>query len=228
MAAAYVEYPLVGLLALNSGAGPVAKGKLMQAPIGPLRGPVAAGALRGRLREETSAAHMELEAAIDILGRVADGSRVLQILERFLGFHLIWEHGIRQRPALRSFFAPRSRLPHLRRDLAALGLTNSEQSALPSCAQAAALVDDPSEAVGSIYVLEGSTLGGQVIGRALANTDWVPPGGLAYFDPYPGRTGEMWRAFGAWAETSTTHEEHSAAVAGANRTFAVLQSWLTA
>ena len=184
--------------------------------------------LRRRLRAETAQAHAELEGALDLLGRVSDRRRFVRVLERFLGFHTIWERAIRQRPALWSFYEPRSRLPHLRRDLAALGLTNAEQAALPGCANAAALVEDHGQAVGSIYVMEGSTLGGQVISRALEGAGWAPAGGLTYFDPYSGRTGEMWRRFGAWADASTTADHHAAAATGANRTFSLLQCWLTA
>jgi heme oxygenase len=182
--------------------------------------------LRQALREGAAEAHTQLEATLDLMGRIADRQRFLQVLERFLGFHLIWEHAIRQHPALRSFHEPRSRVPHLRRDLAALGRTNAEQAALPLCAAAASLVSRRAGAVGSIYVLEGSTLGGQVISRALAQAHWAPRGGLAYFAPYKARTGEMWRAFGAWSEAEIAADEHGDAVAGANETFALLQNWL--
>jgi len=184
-------------------------------------------ALRWRLREGTAQAHGELEGALDLLGRVADGQGFARVLERFLGFHVVWERAIRQHAPLRAFQAPRSRLPHLRRDLAALGLTNAEQAALPLCAAAASLADGAPAAVGSLYVLEGATLGGQAISRALASAAWAPPGGLAYFNPYRARTGEMWRTFGTWAEGQVGADHSCAAVAGANRTFAVLQGWLT-
>jgi len=187
-----------------------------------------AGLLRRRLREGVAEAHVELERALDLLGRVSDGQRFAEVLERFLGFHIVWERAIRRHPAIRSFHEPRSRLPHLRRDLAALGRTNAEQAALPACAAADALAESPAAAVGSLYVMEGSTLGGQVIGRALTGASWAPPGGLAYFNPYAGRTGEMWRAFGDWAEAIVPEPEREHAVAGARRTFAVLQGWLTA
>jgi heme oxygenase len=183
--------------------------------------------LRQALRVATAEAHAELEAALDLVGRVPDRQSFVRVLERFLGFHIIWELAIRQHADLRSFHEPRSRLPHLRRDLAALGRTNAEQAALPACASAEGLADSAAAAIGSIYVLEGSTLGGQVISRALAGADWTPRGGLTYFNPYQARTGEMWRAFGTWAESRVAPAERDEAVAGANRTFALLQGWLT-
>jgi heme oxygenase len=184
--------------------------------------------LRSRLRDGTGAAHEALESALDLLGSAPDKGRFTQVLERFLGFHLAWERAaFERRPDLRSFLAPRSRLPHLRRDLAALGRTNAEQSGLAECPAAASLLDGRARAVGSIYVLEGSTLGGQVIARAITDAGWAPPGGLTYFTPYGARTGEMWRRFGAWAEDVVPRDERAAAVVGAARTFGVLQAWLT-
>lgn len=182
--------------------------------------------LAAHLREATSEAHGRLEQELDLLGRVRDRQRFAHVLERFLGFHLTWERAIRQQPSLRSFIEPRSRLPHLRRDLSALGRTNAEVARLPSCVAAEGLARDAAGAVGSLYVMEGSTLGGQVIGRALADAEWRPAGGLTYFEPYGDRTGAMWRAFGTWAEAMVTPEHRPAAEHGARRTFAVLQEWL--
>jgi heme oxygenase len=184
--------------------------------------------VRQALRAGTAQAHRELEAKLDLISRVSDRQRFLEVLERFLGFHLVWERAIGQHAALRCLHESRSRLPHLRRDLSALGRTHAEQAAAPLCAAAAALAEQPGEAIGSLYVMEGSTLGGQVIGRALAQAGWAPPGGLTYFNPYQARTGEMWRAFGAWAEANVAEDQWQAAVTGANRTFAVLRSWMPA
>jgi heme oxygenase len=152
---------------------------------------------------------------------------VLEVLERFLGFHLVWERAIQKNAVLRRFHESRSRVPHLRRDLAALGRTNDEMAKIPLCHAASRLTQGQAAAVGSIYVLEGSTLGGQVIGRAMADAAWLPHGGLAYFNPYGVRTGEMWRGFGRWAEASVAPAEQADAVAGANRTFELLQAWMT-
>jgi heme oxygenase len=178
------------------------------------------------LRATTAAAHAQLEAALSIISEEPDRRRFLTVLEGFHGFHVVWEKAIRQRPEFLAFYGPRTRLPQLRRDLGALGRTAAEIDALPLCQAAAALADDPDEAVGSIYVLEGSTLGGQLINRALAGADWVPEGGLSYFSPYGRRTGEMWRGFWAWAEERDPEPELAAR--GAQRTFATLQAWLCA
>jgi heme oxygenase (biliverdin-IX-beta and delta-forming) len=184
--------------------------------------------LTAHLRTATTSAHEELEASLALLSRVSDRHWFRTVLERFYGFHLVWERAIRRRPELRGFHGPRTRLPHLRRDLAALGSTTAELDGLARCEVAASLIDTHAGAVGSIYVMEGSTLGGQLIGRALAKAEWLPDGGLTYFHPYGAQTGEMWRSFRVWADDELDVTEHDAAAAGANRTFAMLREWLAA
>jgi heme oxygenase (biliverdin-IX-beta and delta-forming) len=181
--------------------------------------------LLARLRGETSQAHRDLEAALDLRGHDLDRRRVLCVLQRFYGFHAVWE-GAMRRSSIGAFFEPRARLSHICADLAAFGLNSAQLAALPLCAAAAPLAARREAAVGSLYVMEGSTLGGQVIGRALAGASWAPPGGLAYFQPYGARTGEMWRSFRAWAQATTPPDRHGEVAAGAAATFKTLQAWM--
>ncbi len=177
------------------------------------------------LRLATADAHQSLEDKLSLLSQPLDRQRFLHVLERFHGFHAVWERAI-HRSTHRSAYASRSRLPHLRRDLAALGRTNAEVARLPVCGTAADLATDDATALGSMYVLEGSTLGGQLIRRALAETTWLPTGGLTYFDPYGRRTGEMWRSFRNWLSEQDANP--GAAAAGARRTFAMIEDWVAA
>ncbi|WP_395674298.1 biliverdin-producing heme oxygenase [Phenylobacterium sp.] len=181
--------------------------------------------LAAHLRVATADAHRSLEARLDLLRRPLDRRRFQGVLERFHGFHVTWEAAIRQRPRIAEFHAERGRLPHLRRDLSALGLTGAEVAALPVSEAAAELAADEATAAGAIYVLEGSTLGGQLISRELAEAAWLPPGGLTYFDPYGARTGEMWRGFKSWLAVEAPDPART--VDGARRTFQMLEGWLT-
>jgi heme oxygenase len=187
----------------------------------------AGGGLMATLRTRTAGAHQALEAALDILAVIPSPTRMRALLERFYGFHLVWEPAVAASPA-GAFAADRTRLPHLRADLAALGADEADRIALPLCAPAAGLAAPGARAIGSLYVLEGSTLGGQVSSRALQDTGWAPPQGLAYFDPYGRETGPRWRAFAAWAQAAAADEDPESVVDGANETFALLQAWLTA
>lgn len=179
------------------------------------------------LRAATCLAHERLETSLDLLERIADRGRFRRLLERFYGFHQVWEPALSRHPDIAAFHGPRSRLPHLRRDLAAQGMTQQEIAALPLCDAATGLVRTAASALGSVYVLEGSTLGGQVIARRLADAGWAP-GGLAYFEPHGRRTGDLWRGFKTWADARTDEADYAAVAEGANLTFGLLQDWLTA
>ncbi|MEJ1160654.1 biliverdin-producing heme oxygenase [Prosthecomicrobium sp. N25] len=178
------------------------------------------------LRQGTAQAHAHLEARLALLDGPADRARIRGLLARFHGFHAAWEPALARHDALRPVLAGRSRLPHLARDLGALGLDPAALAALPACPGAAGLAATLPAAVGSLYVVEGSTLGGTVIARALAKAPWLPAGGLAFFHPYGRETGPRWQALKAWIDGRGDDVDHAEAVAAAVRTFGLLAEWL--
>jgi heme oxygenase len=124
-------------------------------------------------------------------------ARVLQVLDAFLA---AWEPAIAAAlpPAWTSWLLARSRRAFLQQDLAALGIARVEADVrLPRLQGAAA-------AWGSLYVVEGSALGGQVITRALAEAGLHPQRGAAYFHGWGGDTGAMWREFRGTLEGELT------------------------
>jgi heme oxygenase (biliverdin-IX-beta and delta-forming) len=77
------------------------------------------------------------------------------------------------------------------------------------------------EAVGALYVLEGSTLGGQKILQAL-RSQGVSTDDLHFLDPYGKETGAHWRVFLRILERETAHSEttKSECILGALKAFA--------
>jgi heme oxygenase len=178
-----------------------------------------------RLREETARAHADLEAEFNLDQVLSGPDAARRVLGRFYGFHVVWEAAM-ARTGAADFAASRSRLPHLRADLARLGCKEDDLAALSQCQAAADVPASRAGEIGSLYVLEGSTLGGQLISRALTSTEWAPPEGLTYFNPYGPQTGEKWRSFMAWADEEAAGEDAEAICAKANETFALLRDWL--
>jgi len=178
------------------------------------------------LRSQTQDAHSALEAQLSLLEQQASTEYYAGLLSRFLGFHLVWEEDLKAFPALAGELEMRSRLGHLRHDLRTLGVTDAEISSVSLCSDAHGLTANEARALGSFYVLEGSTLGGQLITRHLSSAHWLPAEGLSYFNPYGSRTGEMWRSFRRWLEIQARHQDANDIVAGARATFVVLQKWL--
>ena len=82
-------------------------------------------------------------------------------------------------------------------------------------------------AAGALYVLEGSTLGGQIIVKHLQKT--MPPGfvNAAYFSGYQQRTGSMWKEFlqQLTALPQSTQQEQQI-ITGAITTFKIIDSLL--
>jgi heme oxygenase len=69
-------------------------------------------------------------------------------------------------------------------------------------------VGTKAEALGAMYVLEGSTLGGKKILKGL-RSQGVSTDGLHFLDPYGKDAGPLWRTFLSVLERETTHDQRA-------------------
>ncbi|BAO86611.1 biliverdin-producing heme oxygenase [Caballeronia cordobensis] len=181
--------------------------------------------LLSRLKHETAACHARLEDALDLMRDDLQRDEYIALLERFYGFVAPWEDAAAAcMPAsLADFFDARRKAPLLAADLAAL---TGKQPQLDPCHDLPRM-HTLGEAFGSMYVMEGSTLGGRFIAPHVATRLHLEPGvGNAYFDGYGPRTGSMWNAFRATAAASVPERESDDAVQAAIATFESLRAWL--
>jgi heme oxygenase len=144
------------------------------------------------LREATAAAHETLEIEARIEPRLSDHATRAETVAAFHRFHAGLEPlshplvaGLNHE--LSAGFDPRSRADGIARDLAALGV----RTPAPTCSNAPATAG---EALGWVYVAEGSMLGGRIIRRRLTAAG-CDLNGLGFLDPYGEDTGARWRAF---------------------------------
>ena len=88
-------------------------------------------------------------------------------------------------------------------------------------------IADTDEALGRLYVLEGSTLGGTFIDRHLATLPDLADGArLCAFSPYGAETGAMWHAFRrVTREHVRDGGDADRLVAAPRTTFTVLADW---
>lgn len=185
-----------------------------------------------QLKAQTSALHERLEAALDLLNVELTVIDYRSLLEGFYGFYQPLE------TSLQSFtvclesagVGPTSRrkLPSLRRDLLSLGLTEDDIQALPLCAYAPR-VKNVASAFGCMYVMEGATLGGQLLTRHFATKfALTPENGCAFFGSYGSLVGPRWREFSSALEEFARREGgEETMVAAARATFTTLETWLT-
>lgn len=190
--------------------------------------------LLSRLKNDTAVCHTRLENALDLMRDDLQRDEYIALLQRFYGYVAPWEDAIGAcMPAsLRAFFDERRKAPLLAADIADLAALSGERAAPDAVPHADALADLPrisdiGGAFGSMYVMEGSTLGGRFIAPHVARLLDLPPGiGNTYFDGYGARTGSMWNAFRETAAATVPEAQYDSAVSAAIDTFETLQAWL--
>jgi heme oxygenase (biliverdin-IX-beta and delta-forming) len=184
-----------------------------------------------RLKTETRPHHERIEAAVPLLRPDLSREAYQQHLARLLGFY----HPVEQRlgecaqawAACGLDFSARRKVGWLRADLLALGLRPEQLEALPECT-ALPMLSGLARAWGCLYVLEGSTLGGQILSRHIGRTLGVTPEtGGAFLRGYGEATGPMWRCLGeALSTCAVARVAPAAVVEGAQETFTRLEAWL--
>ena len=147
------------------------------------------------LRTGTAAEHAAVERTLDLLDPGLDRARLTGVLTRLHAFWRAAEDGLDDwadrfpADAAAVTWDDRRRAALFAADLGALDASPSEHE--PPLAP----VDGTDEALGRLYVLEGSTLGGTFIDRHLAGLPQLSGVRLRAFSPYGEETGAMWHAF---------------------------------
>ena len=181
-----------------------------------------------RLRTATAEDHERVERALALMDASLDRTRLVAAMR---GLHAFWraaEAGLDSWAARSPADADRLLWPTRRRadlyaaDLRVLGSAPAEAAPpLPS-------VQGTDEALGRMYVLEGSTLGGAFIDRHLAGLPDLSGIRLRAFSPYGERTGRMWAAYRrATRDHVASGGDPDRVVDAACDTFAVLCDWVT-
>lgn len=185
-----------------------------------------------RLRQATRAQHEALERQLPLLDPALSRDSYRDFVSRFFGYYAPLEARLLAAPGWSDIglaYLERRKLPQLERDLRAFGATTDTLAAVPLCRE---LPDVASSArlLGCLYVIEGATLGGQIITRRLqASLGLTPESGAAFFSGYGAQTGSRWKAFGAlltaYVQRTGGDDE---VIASANRTFATMEGWMFA
>lgn len=148
----------------------------------------------------------------------------LRVMHRFF---LAWEGPLFDALASADsglMLSERGKVSLLSADLAALRLV----PLTAPCPVPEDVVATAATALGAMYVLEGSTLGGRIIERHCAVPLGMSPAhGGAFYHGYGARTGALWQAFGAVLELHDTDAQQRAAMLhGARACFGALHGLL--
>lgn len=173
------------------------------------------------LKHHTHQNHVRLEERVNILDTSSNLGSYQQLLVRFYGFYQPLEQCLLSFDWETQGWCLRERLKTgwLCQDLRFFGLDQ------PVLCQGLPKLPTIAHAVGALYVMEGATLGGQIIGRHLERNLGLSAGqGATFFNSYGDQVGSRWKAFREFAEGFAA--EHEAVVAGAQDTFECLEHWL--
>lgn len=179
-----------------------------------------------KLRAGTADLHEALETALPLGSADLSGAEYGQVLVGFRGFFAPWEREAKRRApaAFQPLLQERTRLPLLDMDLQALGLAPAAEAIHPSTLPR---FEDGGELLGSLYVLEGSRLGGQVIARrAEQRLGLTREAGTAFFTGFGAETGSRWRAFCNVLEQWAPRYDEERMVAAARQTFEAFRLWM--
>jgi heme oxygenase len=177
-----------------------------------------------QLKQSTHLHHERASQNIHILHAHLSIEEYRTILQKLWGFYYPLEALIANRgeePLLD--FERRKKIPLLEYDLHVLG----DPSVRPICSELPELLNF-SQVLGCLYVLEGATLGGQIIARHISKKLGLDQtNGCSYFWSYGAETSDMWHIFchtlATYATNSTIENQ---ILQAAHSTFAKFNAWL--
>ena len=179
------------------------------------------------LKQATWPLHQRLERRLNLLSPSFSSPDYLRLIQSFWGYCRPLESRLAQLHELPHWLPDihlRAKSPLLEQDLQLLGVAGDDLAQLPLCTDLP-VCDNIAAALGCLYVMEGASLGGQVISRHLSQTLGLDAdNGAAFFNGYGVATGEMWQSFRASVLEAKADE--SIQIHSACETFLTLERWL--
>lgn len=173
--------------------------------------------LSTNIKEATKAAHQDLEKKVVLkLKAVRSNADYADVLKHFYAYFNEVEQAIAPyiTTALLPDHAERRNSSYLKKDIEELG---SDTKELPEASSPE--ISNALQALGAMYVMEGSIMGGPIIVQMLAK--YGVDKGVSFFSGYGEATGQMWGKFVAVMNAEAQNEADEAiAIAAANETFA--------
>ncbi|QJW98264.1 biliverdin-producing heme oxygenase [Frigoriglobus tundricola] len=179
------------------------------------------------LKEGTAPQHEAVERRFDLNNRLRDTHTYTALLGRLYGFYQPLEAALGRVTGYEDLglhLHERRKVAWLVSDLTALGCV---PDSFPTCAHVPE-IDSLGPAFGSMYVVEGASLGGRHISKLVAQRlGLTPDRGCSFFASYRDRIGPMWDAFrAALVRFAGTPSAEQQVVTAAVQTFESLDRWL--
>lgn len=178
------------------------------------------------LREATAENHRGLERRLPFTSSELDIHLYKRLIRAYYGFYVSLEHQLDRANWAQLSGEDRHKAGALRNDLRALGMTDIEIETLSLCGELPSL-NTHAQVMGALYVIEGATLGGQILRRIAHDKLAVGEGtGGDFLDVYGSATGRMWKAYLAELSQVVEPDERKQVVSTALAIFACFERWL--
>jgi heme oxygenase len=177
-----------------------------------------------RLRRETETDHRAVEGALPLMHGELDTTQYVECLRQMYGIVTAWEErAVEVAPDwMQTMLVSRQRKGMLELDLAWFGVTerDNRRPDLPKMNNLPGLL-------GTMYVMEGSTLGGQLIAKHVETALHLSDGqGNAYFHGHGDRTGPMWKEFCQMLKNRVSEDGTAEVVTAAKAMFTTFGAWM--
>jgi heme oxygenase len=177
-----------------------------------------------QLRRETLPDHNAVEQSVPLMDEELDVDTYVSSLLKLHGIIAAWEEWAAPNAPgwIQPLLAARRREQLLTLDLTWFG-ADASAGARPALTE----IRDAAGLLGAMYVMEGSTLGGQLIARHVERVLKLTAGqGSAYFRGHKEQTGKLWKELCDVLQTKVPDSETDAVIAGAKAMFGVYGSWM--
>ena len=176
------------------------------------------------LKKSTYPEHQEAEKKMIVaLRRIETREDYVRMLNWMYGFYAPMEALIQKHltPDLLPDIDRRSRAEYLLWDIRESGLPNPE---FEICRDLPA-IDSEDKAIGALYVLEGSTLGGRII-AGMIQRQLGPGAATAYFNGYGEENNRMWQSYKDFIDQPRPMEQQTVILESAKTTFITFKNWI--
>lgn len=175
------------------------------------------------LKEQTAKEHQQLEVSlVQTLKQMRHTSEYVQLLKTFYGYYTPIEPLLDKHinESIIPQYNERRKADLLMQDVQHFGGDDAVQlcTTLPP-------INNMYQALGVMYVLEGSTLGGQIITKMIMKGLNLPnEDGVAFYSGYGAETPAMWASF---KDALNKYEDHAEEIVEAARqTFVTFKDWI--
>lgn len=184
-----------------------------------------------KLKESTRAQHENLEKVVNVMESGFTRDAYGRLIAKFYQFYKAIEPKVSASGVGSTGFdlAERSKTCLLEDDLKNLGIYETVNEIAPILTDLPK-VDTPAKAFGTLYVLEGATLGGQIITRHLKqHLALDAETGCSFFNSYGDQVGPMWKKFGvAITEFAEQNGDDQTIIQAARDTFDAFAKYFSA